>query len=277
MSIRFEGKHIQNGSSTLVVVMQGAFTKINQDYADKVSAGSIPSEAVKKVHQYYHFMKLSQRGLSADFFYLEDYYSGLYGWYLFDNGRFIYEEISQHLTKMIQQHGYTRVILIGSSKGGAGAVTLGLTNPYIDDVFCLVPDLTISVHPFGNSGKKLFFGGDPDFEAQVMRFFKTEQPFAHLEEKKKNVQFHFFTGVRDYGFQAISQFRRVLTEKYGINNHLMIMPTPEAHSPLIKGHNNLMNELMIDLIQGREMYRTDYFTAVAEATYIVTYKAIGIK
>ncbi|EGO2713259.1 hypothetical protein IDE33_002833, partial [Enterococcus faecalis] len=160
MEVRFEGKHIQNDSDTLIIVLQGVFSKTNEMYAKKVAEGYISAETVKNLHNYYHFMKLSQNNATRDYLYLQDYYSELYGWYVFDNGKFIYKELRKLIKQFIIKNNYKKVYLVGSSKGGAGAILMALHNEFIDKVFVMVPDLRISTDGFGDSGKQLFFNND---------------------------------------------------------------------------------------------------------------------
>ncbi|WP_439443865.1 alpha/beta hydrolase-fold protein [Listeria aquatica] len=276
MTVRLQGKYIKNNSNTLVVIFQGVFTKTNEAYADKVVRGEISEQTVKNLHGYYHFMKVSERNPTRDYFYLEDYYSNLYGWYLFDHERFIYEELSSQLSQFIQKHHYKHVYLVGSSKGGVGAIILALHCPEVEKVFTMVPDLKISTDTFGASGRSLFFNNDPVFEKQVKTIFENKALFNELDKRDETPAFFFFTGVRDYGFKAITSFHRKLQEEYQVESHILVMPTPEPHSPLIKNHPNLMNHLIQNL--DKELpWEEDEFTSVSSFSHIATYKAIGMK
>lgn len=276
MVVQLQGEHIKNHSDTLVVILQGVFTKTNEAYADKVVRGEISDQAVKTLHGYYHFRKVSERNKERDYFYLQDYYSSLYGWYLFDHGRFIYQELSFALSKFIQEHDYRHVYVVGSSKGGAGAIILALHCPEVEKVFTMVPDLKISTDAFGASGRALFFNNDPIFEKQVKTIFENQMILNELEGRDKKPTFFYFTGVRDYGFKAITNFHRKLQEKFEIESHLLVMPTPEPHSPLIKNHPNLMNHL-IQSLDKKVPWEEDEFTSVSPFVHIATYKSIGMK
>lgn len=276
MGIRINGKHINNGSDTLVIVLQGVFSKTNEMYAKKIIKNQITNESVKNLHEYYHFMKLSQKSEDRDYLYLQDYYSKLYGWYIFDNGKFIYTELSKKIEQFIRKNNYKKIYLIGSSKGGAGAILMALHNNFIDKVFAMVPDLRISTDGFGDSGKHLFFNDDKIFEEQVKNIFKSDTIFEYVEHAIKKPNFYFFTGVRDYGFKELVNFHRKLNEKLNINSQLLILPTPELHNPLIKNHTNLVTSLIQNLDQ-EKIWREDEFTSVASNVHIATYKAIGMK
>lgn len=204
--VRFQGKHIQNDSDTLIVVFQGAYTKLKEEYITKVFQGVIPQEEVEKAHLQYHFFKLSDTFKTVDFFFLEGYYNKLYGWYMMEHGRFIFNEISDHLTNFIKEYNYKRVVLIGSSKGGVGAILIGLTNPLIDEVFCMIPDLRVNTEPLGDLANLNLFMGNSKFKDQVKNIFKNEQLFSLLDAKKKETEFTFLTGVHDYGFQDLANF-----------------------------------------------------------------------
>ncbi|MBA3926768.1 hypothetical protein [Listeria rustica] len=276
MTVAFNGKHIQNQSDTLVVIFQGVFTKTNEAYATRIVNGQMPDENVKNLHSYYHFMKVSMRNETRDYLYLEDYYSKLYGWYLFDNGRFIYEELSAQLNEFIEKHGYKHVYLVGSSKGGVGAILMALHCPSVEQVYTMVPDLRISTDGFGESGRRLFFNQDAAFEKQVKTIFEGEEIFKAFKKQEKKARFFFFTGVRDYGFRPVTAFHNKLINDFQAESHLLILPTPEPHSPLIKNHSNLMNHL-IQNIDKDVPWEADEFTSVSKHAHIATYKTIGMK
>lgn len=275
--VRFQGKHIQNDSDTLIVVFQGAFTKFKEEYITKIFTGIIPQKEVEKTHQYYHFMKLSQTFKTVDFFYLEDYYNGLYGWYLMENGRFIFNEISDCLTAFIQRYNYKRVLLMGSSKGGVGAILVGLTSPLIDEVFCMVPDLRISTEMLGEHANFNFFKGNSEFEDKVKNLFKNDQIFSVLKNKQKETRFTFLTGVRDHGFGDLANFTMKLTKQKNIHSKMYIIPTPELHNALIKNHTGLIYEIINTYIQKSSEIDPSLVIKVDHSTYIITYKGVGLQ
>ncbi|MBC2002160.1 hypothetical protein HCA78_00170 [Listeria booriae] len=270
------GAHIQNNSDTLVIIFQGVFTKTNEAYATNIMEGRIPDKDVKNLHSYYHFMKISERNDTRDYLYLEDYYSRLYGWYTFDNGKFIYEELSDELSQFIDAHGYKHVYVVGSSKGGVGAILMALHCPQIERVFTMVPDIRISTDGFGDSGRKLFFNENEVFEKRVKTMFEKQDIFKRLEKRENKPKFFFFTGVRDYGFKPLTNLHQKLRKEYDVESHLLIMPTPEPHSPLIKNHPNLMNYLIQNMDKER-LWEDDEFTSVSPNAHIATYKTIGMK
>lgn len=276
MSVALHGKHIKNNSDTLVVIFQGVFTKTNETYADKIVNKQIPDEAVKDLHGYYHFMKVSGRNEERDYLYLQDYYSNLYGWYLFDHGRFIYKELSKKLNAFIREHGYKHVYLVGSSKGGVGAILMALHCPAVEKVFTMVPDLKISTDGFGESGRKLFYNNDAEFEKKVKGIFENPSILRDIKIRSSKPIFYFFTGVRDYGFKPVSNFHRRLVEQLRIESHLLVMPTPEPHSPLIKNHPNLMNHIIQNLDK-KIPWEDDEFTSLSKNVHVATYKTIGMK
>ncbi|PEH49702.1 hypothetical protein [Enterococcus faecium] len=276
MEVMIEGKHIKNNSDTLVIVLQGVFSKTNEMYAKSIVNGQIDEESVKNLHNYYHFMKLSQRNDKRDYLYLKDYYSKLYGWYIFDHGKFIYEELSQKIEQLIMENNYKKVYLVGSSKGGAGSILMALHNKFIDKVFAMVPDLRISTDGFGDSGKDLFFNNDKLFEEQVKNIFNNDIIFKDMKYATKKTSFYFFTGVRDYGFKELVNFHRKLNEVLDIHSQLLIMPTPEPHNPLIKNHTKLVTSLIQRLDQDI-LWNEDEFTSVSDNVHIATYKAIGMQ
>ncbi|CAM4066295.1 hypothetical protein LIBO111022_02825 [Listeria booriae] len=273
IAIRFEGKHIKRGSDTLIVVFQGAFTKFNEEYANKIVAGTVSPESIQDTHTYYHFHKLSEQITQLDFFFIEDYYSQLYGWYMFDHGELIIRSFNDKLSQFICKHNYKEVVLIGSSKGGVGSTLYGLINPYVTKVFGMVPDLRISTAPYGESGRKLFFNNDANFEKKVKDFQGLLSSYPVTVENKK---FYFYTGMRDYGFQQLVELNKYLYRKYGYDSHLIIMPTPDSHGPLIKEHANLINHIIHDVINDIPL-ENELFLELGGNIYLSTYPAIGKK
>ncbi|MBC2324831.1 hypothetical protein [Listeria booriae] len=273
MDIRFEGKHIKRESDTLIVVFQGAFTKFNEEYANRIVAGEISPESVQNVHTYYHFYKLSEQFSQHDFFFVEDYYSHLCGWYMFDHGNLIIQAFNDKLSQFICNHGYKEVILIGSSKGGVASTLYGLINPYVTKVFGMVPDLRISTAPYGESGRELFFNNDAKLEEKVKDFSGLLSDYPVTIANKK---FYFYTGIRDYGFQSLVKLNKHLYMEYGYDSHLIIMPTADTHSPLIKEHSNLINRIIDDIIHDSPL-EDELFLELGGNIYLSTYPAIGRK
>ncbi|MBA3925489.1 hypothetical protein [Listeria rustica] len=273
MDIRFEGKHINKGSDTVIIVFQGAFTKLNKDYADQIVAGTVTQESVKAEHSRYHFYKLSEQFSEPDFFFIEDYYSHLYGWYMFDHGNLIIQEFNNKLSEFICKHNYKEVILIGSSKGGVASILYGLINPYVTKIFGMVPDLNISTAPYGESGKKLFFNNDTNFEDNVKDFSSLLSNYPVTIENKK---FYYYTGIRDYGFRQLIELNKYLCKDDRYDSHLIIMPTADTHSPLLKGHINLITHIVDTVIHDRPL-EDELFLDVGRQVYLSTYPAIAKK
>ncbi|SQC56805.1 Uncharacterised protein [Listeria newyorkensis] len=192
---------------------------------------------------------------------------------MFDNGNLIIQEFNNKLSKFICKHNYKEVILIGSSKGGVGSTLYGLINPYVTKVFGMVPDLRISTPAYGKSGQKLFFNNNIGFEEKVRDFPKLLSDYSVAIENKK---FYYYTGIRDYGFRQLIELNKYLCKEYNYDSHLIVMPTADTHSPLIKNHTNLINHI-IDTVVHECPLDDELFLEVGGNVYLSTYLAIAKK
>ncbi|MFT3658936.1 hypothetical protein [Staphylococcus ureilyticus] len=135
------GKLIENNSENLTIIFQSA-GRISHDLFDRILEGYSVEDEVKSAHEKYTWFKFSNENYS-DYYFIEDYYSKSYGWYMFDEGENIIEKINSELTNLIISKGYKNVTTYGSSKGGTAAILYGLINPYINNVFSLVPQVHV--------------------------------------------------------------------------------------------------------------------------------------
>ncbi|MBC2675833.1 hypothetical protein [Listeria booriae] len=238
------GKHLLNGSDTLVIVFQNAAKPLNDAIPD-IYRGNVTQKEVAEMHERYTWMKFAQRVTKADYFFVKDHFSSVYGWYFIDNGKFIHEQFNEELTAFIQQHGYKRVIAFGSSKGGTGAIIYGIMNPLITDVFSLIPQIHVArfINKLCPNEKSLFFGKKKHFEKQVEDFLFADELYVNYKETK----LYLYTGLQDIQFQALLNYRKFLEEK-GITSELFLNRGDERHTRLVNQYTPFIFAVLEDLI-----------------------------
>lgn len=242
------GMHLQNGSDILVLVFQNAAKPLN-DAIHGVFLNEINQEQIAEMHERYTWMKFSKRVQTVDYLFIKDHFSSVYGWYFVDHGKMIHEKLNQELTEFIQKHGYKKVIAFGSSKGGTGALLYGLLNPYITDVFSLVPQIYVAdfINTLCPKEKSLFFAEDERFENQVNQIFYS--PSIYQANLKCNL--NFYTGLNDIQFDALVQYRFFLQEQ-GVKSQLFINRSEERHTRLVNQYTPFIFAVLEDLIKGEE-------------------------
>ncbi|MDU0452556.1 hypothetical protein [Staphylococcus chromogenes] len=226
-----KGTLIDNNSSNLTIVFQSA-GRISIELFDKILEGKALNSEVKQAHEKYTWFKFSKDNYS-DYYYIEDYYSESYGWYMFDKGRSIFEEINQDITELIKNRNYINVTTYGSSKGGTAALLFGLINPLINNVFSLVPQIHVIKYIDKKlpKYKKLFF---PEENKEIENYF--EEIFfnedLYLENNIKNTNLFFYTGINDEQFDDLLKLFHLL-EKKNINNNIIINSSFKKHNDIV--------------------------------------------
>lgn len=238
------GKHIKNGSSILVIIFQNAAKPLNDAIPD-IYSGKISQTDVSLLHEQYTWIKFAKRNKNADYFFIKDDFCGVYGWYIMDNGRFIYEEINKLLTEFIKSNNYKEVISFGSSKGGTGALMYGLINPLIGKVFSLVPQIHVAnfINKLCPNEKSLFFHNDLEFEKKVNNIFYSPELLSRFTPTNIN----FYTGARDIQFNNLVEYRNYMS-KNNIKSNLWFNRSDERHTRLVNQYTNFIYGFLMDLI-----------------------------
>ncbi|MBC1358510.1 hypothetical protein HCA63_05705 [Listeria booriae] len=242
------GKHLINGSKTLVIVFQNAAKPLNDAIPD-IYSGKVTQEEVAEMHERYTWMKFAERVPKADYFFVKDHFSSVYGWYFMDHGTFIHEAFNEALTTFIKQHGYKRVIAFGSSKGGTGALLYGVMNPLITDVLSLIPQIHVGrfINRLCPDEKALFYGNTPGFEKQVDEFLFADKLYAGY----KNTKLYLYSGIFDIQFEALLRYQTFLTKK-GIASELLLNRSDERHTRLVNQYTTFIYGALEDLIDQSE-------------------------
>ncbi|MEN2667693.1 hypothetical protein ACRW9N_09430 [Listeria aquatica] len=243
------GKHFQNGSKTLVIVFQNAAKPLNEAIP-AIFNNKCDQKQVAEMHERYTWIKFAERVKEADYLFIKDHFSSVYGWYFIDSGTFIYEQLNTELTAFIKSHGYQKVIAFGSSKGGTGALLYGLINPLITHVFSLVPQIHVAdfINTLCPDEKRLFFADNTAFEEQVNQIFYSPQ----LYEQKTTSAIYFYTGLLDIQFKPLLQYREFL-QKMGIASKLFCNRSNERHTRLVNQYTPFIFGVLEDLIRSETM------------------------
>lgn len=242
------GKHLKNGSRTLVLVFQNAAKPLNEAIP-KIFKKEINQEQVAQMHEHYTWIKFAERVTEADYLFIKDHFSSVYGWYFINSGQMFYKQFNDELTQFIQKHEYQKVIAFGSSKGGTGALLYGLINPHITDVLSLVPQIQVAdfINALCPNEKSLFFSGDEIFEKQVNQLFYS----SALYRKKNNCRISFYTGISDIQFTQLIHYRQFLKEQ-GISTNLYLNRGNEKHTRLVNQYTPYIHGALEDLIRNEQ-------------------------
>ncbi|WP_057511728.1 hypothetical protein [Staphylococcus sp. NAM3COL9] len=117
-----QGKLVDNNYSNLTIVFQSA-GRISNALFDKILNNEASMEDIKKAHEKYTWFNFSKDTYS-DYYFIEDFYSKSYGWYMFNEGNNIIKEVNESLTELIGSKNYVTVTAYGSSKGGTAVYCL---------------------------------------------------------------------------------------------------------------------------------------------------------
>jgi hypothetical protein len=241
-----KGKVIKNGTKRLVIVFQSA-GRIPDEILDKILLNQITHEEVAPYHQKYNWWKLSS-DKSADYLFVEDYFSNSYGWYMIDSGRNIIEEFNQGLTIFIKENGYNDVTTFGSSKGGTAALLYGLINPNIKAVFSLVPQVNSIkyIDKYMKKYKSLFF---PTANPVLEKYFDDIffNPDIYNAENCYNTKIYLYTGIGDDQFSETIKLSDLLKTK--VRSHSLIINTSQKkHTPLVMDNVGFIFNLLNAII-----------------------------
>ncbi|EUJ23611.1 hypothetical protein HB852_11180 [Listeria grandensis] len=243
------GRHLKNGSKHLILVFQSVSKKV-LDEVPSVLNGTADHAKIKKLHERYNWMNFCMDYKESDYLFVQDCFSDSYGWYLFDGGKAIYNELNEELEQFITKHGYEKVIAFGSSKGGTGALVYGVLNRYITDVFALVPQVKVSsfIDRYHPTEKEAFYRGNTALEGEIDTFFfnsKNYQP-----DVIKNTTFHLYTGKNDMQFAELMALKDYLQEQ-DVRVKVIINSYRKSHSPLVTEHTNLIYRTIRDINESR--------------------------
>ncbi|MBC1795849.1 hypothetical protein HCA55_03880 [Listeria booriae] len=252
------GRHLKNGSKHLILVFQPVKKEV-LEVVSEVLSGSANHEQIKKAHERYSWLNFATDYKESDYLFVQDYFSESFGWYLFDSGKVIYEELNKELEQFIERMGYEKITAFGSSKGGTGALVYGILNKYVTDVFALVPQVKVStfINKYHRHEKKAFYRGNERLEQEIDQFFFDEKHYSN--ETMKNTNFYLYTGKNDMQFKDVLALKDLL-QKHDIRTVLIVNTSKKTHSPLVIEHTDFVYGTLQDInenraLQNRELTR----------------------
>ena len=80
------GKYVDNDSDKLIIVFQSA-GRVPQEAIISYLNKEVTDEDIGRYHEKYNWFNWTKKIEEADFYYIEDLYSGIYGWYISDFGK----------------------------------------------------------------------------------------------------------------------------------------------------------------------------------------------
>ncbi|MGW7924723.1 hypothetical protein [Staphylococcus xylosus] len=243
------GKFVDNNSTKLTIVFQSA-GRISHNLFDKILYGEATKEEVKKAHEKYTWFKFSNDQYS-DYYFVEDYYSKSYGWYMFDEGNNIIHEINNSLTELIHSKNYETVTTYGSSKGGTAALLYGLINPNINNVFSLVPQVHVVKYINQKLLKyKTLFFPDENNEGYFDNIFFDKDLYD--EENIKDTNIYFYTGINDEQFEDLLELYKLLDD-LKCNNNIIINSSLKLHNDIVMDNTPFIKSALKIITNGAVM------------------------
>jgi len=224
-------KLVDNNQNELIIIFQSA-GRIPKETFERLLNGNVSKEEIKSLHEKYTWFKFSEYDY-VDYLFIEDYYSNSYGWYMFDKGESIIDELNQELTDFITKKNYKKVTAYGSSKGGTGALIYGIKNPLINNVFALVPQIHAvdyidrKLSPY----KKLFF---PNTDNNIENYFNNilfNDDF-YKDTNYLNTTIYIYTGMGDEQFKETLKFNQYL-KKIDVDNNIIINTSMKKHNEIV--------------------------------------------
>ncbi|MBC2149675.1 hypothetical protein [Listeria booriae] len=260
------GRHLKNGSKHLIIVFQSVSKNILGEIAS-VLDGTADHAKIKKLHERYNWMNFCMDYKESDYLFVQDYFSDSYGWYLFDGGKAIYNELNQELERFIERYDYEKVIAFGSSKGGTGALVYGVLNRYITDVFSLVPQVKVSsfINRYHPAEKEAFYRGNVALEDELDNFFF--EPKNYESKAFLQTHFYFYTGKNDMQFNELILLKERLRE-IGAKTSIIFNTEKKTHSPLVTEHTAFIYQTLKNIDAGQELQFNE-LTKLSEDTYVL--------
>ena len=243
------GKYVDNGSDKLIIVFQSA-GRVPQEAISSYLNNDITDEEIRRYHEKYNWFNWTKKIEEADFYYIEDHYSGIYGWYLSDFGKNIIGTIQEEIKKVVSKKKYQMVISFGSSKGGTGALIHGLLSPYISKVFSLVPQIDINeyVNKHLPMLKPLIYADNREsINENIMSDINNFIDPLNITRKKT---IFFYTGVSDEQFKETKRFsEKIASDK--VSSTLIINVEKKKHSPMVMDNVDFIENLLKSILSNK--------------------------
>lgn len=246
--LKFE--FINNASKNLVIIFQSAGT-LTPEMFESIQNNTVEEGVIDKAHERYNWFKLTDYDFS-DFLFVQDNYSNAFGWYLFDNGKYIFDQINKELSTFIKNKNYERVTSFGSSKGGTAALLFGIQNPYITDVFSLVPQIHVVdyIEKHLSKYKNVMFPvHDEKFECKINQVFFNKKIF---NKKNKNTNIFVYTGLNDEQFPDLINFEKTIPS-YFERFKIIVNTSDKEHTPMVVSNKRFIYSALRLISTGEEL------------------------
>lgn len=243
------GKYVDNGSDKLIIVFQSA-GRVPQEAIISYLNKEVTDEDIGRYHEKYNWFNWTKKIEEADFYYIEDHYSGIYGWYISDFGKNIINDIQKEIKSIVSKKNYQMVISFGSSKGGTGALVHGLLSPYISKIFSLVPQIKITkyINKHLSMLKPLIYAENQDnINESTMNDINN---FIHPLNITRKKTIFFYTGVADEQFKETKLFSEKIVN-YGVSSTLIINVEKKKHSPMVMDNVEFIENLLKNILSNK--------------------------
>lgn len=242
-------KFIDNNSDNLIIVFQSA-GRVPLEVIKSYLQNETTEKEIAEYHKKYNFYNFQKYIGQADYYYIEDHYSGIYGWYVSDFGKSVIEKIQEEIKKVATKKHYKIVMTFGSSKGGSGAIIHGLVSPYVNKVVALVPQINMTSYldkhmPFLES---LIFRDETN-EINRVTMSNLSNFINFMDIKTKKTVF-LYTGVLDEQFNDLMAFLNNLTNKL-VSTTLIVNTEKKKHSPIVTDNIEFIRELINNIISNK--------------------------
>ncbi len=243
------GKYIDNGSDKLIIVFQSA-GRVPQEAITSYLNQEITDDEIGHYHEKYNWFNWTKKIEEADFYYIEDHYSGIYGWYISDFGKNIINDVQEEIKSVVSKKKYQMVITFGSSKGGTGALIHGLLSPYVGKIFSLVPQINITeyIDKHLSMIKPLIYAENQDnINDSTMNDINNFINPLNITRRKT---IFFYTGVSDEQFKETKQFSEKIANG-NVSSTLIINVEKKKHSPMVMDNVEFIENLLKSILYNK--------------------------
>lgn len=248
------GKFVNNNAKNLIIVFQSA-GRVPANAIKAYLKNEISDQDIEDLHSKYNYFGLSKKELKADYYFIKDHYSGIYGWYISDFGKNIIEDIQREIKKIVMQKNYKVVITFGSSKGGSGALLHGLLSPYVNNIFALVPQINVTRYVSMHLPiiKPLLLPNkiNEDNMKDIFNFID----FSKISRKK---HVFLYTGIFDEQFGELNSFAKSLPSDL-VSITRLINVERKKHSPIVNDNLDFIYQIINKILVNRRTVDDNLF------------------
>lgn len=240
------GKFVDNGANNLIIVFQSA-GRVPTSAIDLYLKKNISYDQIERYHQKYNWFNFSHDRVTADYYFIEDHYSGIYGWYITDFGENIITKVQKEINEICEMKNYHIVLTYGSSKGGTGALLHGLINPYVNKIMSLVPQVDVARYLDMHLPMLKQFMMSEDLGKINKDSLGNILNFIDIPHIKKKKTVFLYTGVLDEQFLEIYNLSKEISSSH-ISSTLIVNVQKKKHSAIVMDNLVLINQLIDNIL-----------------------------